>query len=120
MTISSLEDLLRSMYMILEEQYNAERAKPPKHTSGTINTRHRPTTATEPTHVIDPNNVEQNLTTATEPTVILKYQTRIETEMTQIETEMNFKTKPSNLRGDRSDFETQTKRRWRNNTPTPL
>jgi len=52
MTISSLEALLRSMSMILEEQYNAERAKPPKHTSGTINTRHRPTTATEPTHGI--------------------------------------------------------------------
>jgi len=74
------------MSMILEEQYNVERAKPPKHASGTISTRHRPTTATEPTHGIDPNNVEQNLTTATKPTVILKYQTRIETEMTQIET----------------------------------
>ena len=74
------------MSIILEEQYNAERAKPPKHTSGTISTWHRPTTATEPTHDIDPNNVEQNLITATKPTVILKYQTQIKTEMTQIET----------------------------------
>jgi len=52
--------------MILE-QYNAEGAK-----------------TTE--NGIDPKNVEQNLTTATEPTVILRYQSRIETKMTQIET----------------------------------
>jgi len=77
MTISSLEDLLRSMSMILEEQYNAEHAKPPKHTKwydqhttsnhhrDGANTRHRP------------QQREQNLTSATEPTMILKYQTRI-------------------------------------------
>jgi len=55
MTISSLEDFLWNIYMILEEQNNAEGARPPKQTlTGD--------THNNSTHDIDPNNVEQNIT----------------------------------------------------------